>query len=107
MRDISSSNTDLRGLHPKTDLLENVDLHLFQEVQGTLYQSRGTVVFPIDPFVGGIAVSDAIVAGTSLGPWETTQVLTQATGSISRGQLTLNLTLNVAGGVFTMAITTN
>lgn len=89
-------------------LLEDVDLHLVQEVHGTLYQSRGTVVFPTESFVGNVTVADAIVGGASLGPWETTQVLTQATGSISSaGEFTLNLTLNVAGGVFTMAITTN
>jgi len=105
--DVPGIFTDAAGAQT-TYLLQDVDLHLFQKVQGTLYQSRGTVVFPTEPFVGGISVSDAIVAGASLGPWETTQVLTQATGSISSaGALTLNLTLNVSGGVFTMAITSN
>ena len=105
--DVPGIFTDAAGAQT-TYLLEDVDLHLYQEVHGTLYQSRGTVVFPTEPFVGGLAVGDAIVAGASLGPWEATQVLTQATGSMSStGALTLNLTLNVPGGVFTMAITTN
>ncbi len=105
--DVPGIFTDAAGAQTSY-LLEDVDLHLVQEVHGILYESRGMVVFPTESFVGAITVGDAIIGGASLGPWETTQVLTQASGSISRaGELTLNLTVNVGGGVFTMAITTH
>jgi hypothetical protein len=88
-------------------IVENFDLHLVQPVLGTLYQSRGTIVFPTSPFVGVADSTDYSIDGLSLGGWQTTQVLTQATGSLSSaGVLTLNLTLNFDGGVFTVSMTT-
>lgn len=86
--------------------IDGLDVHLLQPVHGTLNQSSGTITFPTDPFVGMLTIDEFAVDSTPLGYWENTLYLSQATGLLSSGVLQLTLTMNLSGGVVTIALET-
>lgn len=90
-----------------TYAIEGVDMRLTQVVHGTLHQRTGNIVFPTEPFIGILTADEVSIDNTPIGAWETTQYVTQATGALSSTNvLTLNLTLNLDGGVVTMSLQT-
>lgn len=87
--------------------VDTFDMHLTQIVHGTLTQSTQVITFT-EPFIGVLTADNYAIESTPLGPWQTTEYVTQVTGSLnpSTGVLTLNFTLNMDGGVVTMTIET-
>jgi hypothetical protein len=104
--DVQGIFTDATG-QQSSYLLKDVDLHLRRAVRGTLHERKRHIVFPTEFSIGRDA-GERQRGGAPFAGWETTSVWVQATGSLSKtGTLTLNLTMNIAGGVFTMAIVTD
>ena len=89
-------------------MIEDLDFRLMQDVHGILYLRSRNVVFPVDPFAGIAWASGYSVAGLPLGNWASPLAVTQSVGSLNtNGDLTLNLSFNWAGGMFTASLVTH